>query len=159
MPQRRRDTPPPQTGPAEKDVLVGFLDYLRESVVGKVEGLPEPLVRTPGVPSGTNLLGLVKHLALLERYMFLGEQVADWPATFRAGPDETVDTLVAEYRDAVDRANAIIAACKDLTSPAPRPGKSAPSMRWVLAHMIEETGRHAGHMDILRELADGSTGR
>ena len=157
MAARRRDTPPPQTGLAEKEVLVGFLDYLRGCVVGKVQGLAEPAVRTPGVPSGTNLLGLVKHLAHVERFTFLGEPVADWPATFAAEADETVDDIVDAYRKAVDRASEVIAACDDLASPARRPG--SPSMRWALTHMIEETGRHAGHMDILRELADGATGR
>lgn len=161
MPQRRRDAPPPQTGLAEKDVLVGFLDYLRGCVIGKVQGVAEPLVRTPGVPSGTNLAGLLKHLTYVERFTFLGESVADWPSTFHAAPDETVENLIAAYRDAVDRANGVIAACDDLAAPSPRPAKGTgvPSMRWALTHMIEETGRHAGHMDILRELADGSTGR
>jgi hypothetical protein len=162
MPQRRRGyTPPPRTGLAEKDVLVGFLDYLRMCVIGKVQDVPEPLVRTPGVRSGTNLLGLLKHLAHVERYMFLGERVTDWPSTFHAGPDEIVESLVAAYQDAITRANSVIAACDDLGSPAPRPakGKDSPSMRWALAHMIEETGRHPGHLDILRELADGKTGR
>jgi hypothetical protein len=51
---RRRDQGPPQTGPGERDVLLGFLDYLREAVAAKVTGVPEPQVRTPGVPSGTN---------------------------------------------------------------------------------------------------------
>jgi hypothetical protein len=89
MAQRRRgDTPPPTTGLAEKDVLVGFLDYLRTCVIGKVQDVPEPLVRTPGVQSGTNLLGLLKHLAHVERFVFLGERVADWPSTFNAVPDE-----------------------------------------------------------------------
>jgi hypothetical protein len=113
------------------------------------------------VPSGTSLLGLVRHLAHVERFTFLGEDVADWPATFRPRPDETVASVLADYRDAVDRANAVIDACADLTGPAARPARSghAPSMRWALVHMIEETGRHAGHADILRELVDGSTGR
>jgi uncharacterized protein DUF664 len=162
MPQQRSaDTPPPSTGPTEKDVLVGFLDYLRTCVIGKVQGVPEPLVRTPGVHSGTNLLGLLKHLAQVERYTFLGEQVADWSSTFHADPDETVESLVAAYQEAIARANSVIAACDDLGSPSPRPakGKNRPSMRWALAHLIEETGRHAGHLDILRELADGKTGR
>lgn len=160
--RRRRDTPPPQTGLAEKDVLVSFLDYLRSSVVAKVHGVAEPAVRTPGVASGTNLLGLLKHLTHVERYTFLGEKVTDWPATFHASPDETVDGLVQAYRDAVAHANRVIAACDDLESAAARPTttpKDAPSMRWALAHMIEETGRHAGHLDILRELIDGATGR
>ncbi len=69
--------------------------------------------------------------------------------------------MFAGYRDAVRRANSVIEACADLAAPAPlAPGRrSAPSMRWVLAHMIEETGRHAGHADILREQIDGATGR
>lgn len=158
---RRNDTPPPRTGLDEKDVLVGFLDYLRRCVIGKVQGVPEPLVRTPGVGSGTNLLGLLKHLTYVERHMFLGERFTDWPSTFHAGSDESVESLVAAYEDAVAEANRVIAACDDLGSPSPRPAKGtdSPSMRWALAHMIEETGRHAGHLDILRELADGSTGR
>ena len=162
MPQpRRNDTPPPRTGLDEKDVLVGFLDYLRACVIGKVQGVPEPQVRTPGVGSGTNLLGLLKHLGYVERYMFLGETVTTWPSTFHAGPDETVESLVAAYQDAIARANKVIAACDDLGAPSPRPAKGtdSPSMRWALAHMIEETGRHAGHLDILRELTDGSAGR
>ena len=157
----RRDTPPPRTGLAEKEVLVGFLDYLRGCVVGKVDGVPEPLVREAGVPSGTNLLGLVKHLTHVERYTFLGEAVPDWPATFQASPHETLEAIVSAYQDAVADANEVIAACDDLAAPSPRPagGGRPPSMRWALTHMIEETGRHAGHLDILRELADGSTGR
>jgi len=158
---RRRDSPPPHTGVAEKDVLVGFLDYLRESVVGKVHDVPEPLVRTPAVPSGTNLLGLLNHLTYVERYTFLGHSVTNWPSTFHAGPDDSVLALVTAYREATRHANDVVAACDDLESPVPRhsKGKRAPSMRWALVHMIEETGRHAGHLDILRELADGSTGR
>ena len=78
----RSDKPPPAAGGTERDVLLGFLDYLRESVTGKLHGAPEPQVRTPGVESGTNLLGLLNHLINVERFMFLGEQVADWPATF-----------------------------------------------------------------------------
>jgi hypothetical protein len=162
MPQpRRSDTPPPRTGFSEKEVLVGFLDYLRACVVGKFQGVSEPLVRTPGVSSGTNLLGLLKHLTHVERYTFLGEKVSDWPSTFHACPEESLDRLIADYEDAITRANDVIAACDDLGAPAPRPakGNDRPSMRWALAHMIEETGRHAGHLDILRELTDGTTGR
>ena len=154
--RRRRDAPPPRTGPGEKDVLLGFLDYLRTSVVATVEGVDEPAVRAPQVPSGTSLLGLLKHLGHVERATFLGEHVADWPATFRPAPSDSVSSLVADYRAAVDAANAAILACDDLAAPIRRRG---PSMRCALAHMVEETGRHAGHLDILRELVDGSTGR
>jgi hypothetical protein len=156
MPRRRRDTPPPRTGTDEKAVLRGFLGYLRDAVAAKAEGVPEPQVRAPGVPSGTSLLGLVRHLTAVERYTFLGEAPAGWPGTFRPRPDETAEEILAGYRAACAEADAVIDACADLAQPVRRGG---PSMRWALVHLIEETGRHAGHADILRELADGTTGR
>ncbi|TDE27872.1 DinB family protein [Actinomadura sp. 6K520] len=156
---RRRDTPPPRTGNSESEVLRGFLDYLRTSIAAKVEDAPEPQVRTAGVPSGTNLLGLLEHLTFVERATFLGDRVTDWQATFHAAPEDTVAEVVARYREAVERANEVLDGCTDLGAPVPRPGKPAPSVRWALTHMIEETGRHAGHADILRELIDGTTGR
>ncbi|MET9136324.1 DinB family protein [Streptomyces parvulus] len=158
---RRRDTPPPRTGSSEAETLRGFLDYLRASVAGKVDGAPEPQVRTAAVASGTNLLGLLHHLTQVERALFLGAEVRDWQATFRAAPEDSVADVVARYREAVERANAVLDACTDLAAPLPRhaPGKSAPSVRWALTHMTEETARHAGHADILRELIDGVTGR
>ena len=144
----KSDRPPPRTGTSEKEVLLGFLDYLRAGVAAKVEGVPEPQVRTPGVPSGTNLLGLVNHLTHVERATFLGERVTDWQATFHADPGDTVDDVLAAYRDAIARANEVV-----------RADPVTPSRRWALTHLIEETGRHAGHADILRELIDGATGR
>lgn len=158
---RTKDTTPPRTGADEKATLRGFLDYLRNAVADKVADVPEPQVRTAGAPSGTNLLGLVKHLAFVERFYFLGEDAGDWPATMRPSADDTVDGVLADYRKTVERANQVIDACPDLALPTPRPSRPgpAPSMRWVLVHMIEETGRHAGHADIIREQIDGSTGR
>ncbi|WP_218958797.1 DinB family protein [Ruania alkalisoli] len=157
----RRDHPPPRTGPSEKEVLVGFLDYLRGSVAAKVDGVPEPEVREPGVPSGTNLLGLIHHLTHVERALFLGVQVRSWPATFRAPRSSSVAGVVSAYYDAVDQSNAVIDACEDLAGSDWRPeAKDAcPSLRWALTHMVEETGRHAGHADVLREQIDGRTGR
>lgn len=157
----RKDTGPPRTGADEKATLLGFLDHLRTAIANKAAGVPEPQVRTAGVSSGTNLLGLVKHLTHVERFYFLGEPAGDWARTMRPSPEETVDGVLAGYRDAIERANQVVEACPDLALPAPRaPGRGrAPSMRWVLVHMIEETGRHAGHADILREQIDGSTGR
>jgi len=159
---RRRDTRPPTTGPGEKEVLLGFLDYLRAAVIAKTEGVPEPLIRTAGVPSGTNLLGLVKHLTHVERHWLLGEETTDWAATFHPEPAESAADIVRAYRDTAARANEVITACADLAAAGPRPGGRrgpAPSLRWTLTHLIEETGRHAGHADILRELIDGATGR
>ncbi|MBB6375450.1 putative damage-inducible protein DinB [Pseudonocardia eucalypti] len=158
----RRDTRPPKTGPGEMDVLLGFLDYLRASVIAKAEGVPEPQIRAPGVPSGTNLLGLVKHLTNVERHWLLGQRVPDWAATFHAEPAESVDDVLRAYRETSARANEVLAAHPDLAAAGPCPGGRpgpAPSLRWTLTHLIEETGRHAGHADILRELIDGATGR
>ena len=158
----RRDVGPPRTGAEEKEVLVGFLDYLRAAVVAKAEGVPEPRVRAAAVPSGTNLLGLVKHLTHVERHWLLGERVSDWKATFHPGEDESAEEIVAAYRETTALANEVIAAHADLAEPGPRPGGrggTAPTLRWTLTHMIEETARHAGHADILRELTDGATGR
>jgi Protein of unknown function (DUF664) len=156
---RRRDTPPPRTGSSEIETLRGFLDYLRTSIAAKVDSAPEPQVRTAGVPSGTNLLGLLNHLTFVERATFLGERVTNWQATFQASPEDSVADVVNRYRKAVERANEVLEGCTDLGTPIPRPGRPAPSVRWALTHMIEETGRHAGHADILRELIDNATGR
>ncbi|MFI1731078.1 DinB family protein [Streptomyces acidicola] len=158
---RRHDTPPPRTANSEADVLRGFLDYLRASIATKVEGAAEPQVRTPAVPSGTSLLGLLNHLIAVESATFLGEKVTDWQATLHPAPQDSVSDVVTRYRATVDRANKVLDECTDLGAPLPRPGRSgpSPSIRWALTHMIEETGRHAGHADILRELIDGTTGR
>jgi len=159
--RRRKDTGPAWTAPGEKATLVGFLDYLRDSIAGKVAGTPEPQVRAAGVPSGTSLLGLIKHLGHVERFYFLGEPIADLRATLRPDREETVDGLLADYRQTIARANQVVEGWTDLAGPAPRPpGRGLPpTRRWVLVHMIEETARHAGHADILREQIDGSTGR
>lgn len=158
---RRNDSPPPRTANSEADVLRGFLDYLRASIAAKVDGAAEPQVRTSVVPSGTSLLGLLNHLIAVESVTFLGERVTDWEATFRPAPQDGVADVVARYRVSVERANKVLDACADLGAPLPRQGRSGPvpSVRWALTHMIEETGRHAGHADILRELIDGATGR
>jgi hypothetical protein len=157
----KTDHRPPRPGEGEKATLVEFLNYLRRAMVSNLEGAPEPQVRTAGVPSGTSVLGLVKHLSYVERFYFLGEEVSDWSTTFRPTPEDTVESVLTSYRDAVSRANEVIDACEDLEKPAPRSARpqSAPTMRWILVHMIEETGRHAGHADILREQIDGATGR
>jgi hypothetical protein len=163
-PKRRRrtkDLGPPSTGTSEKAVLLGILDYLRHSIADKVADVPEPEVRTGGVPSGTNLLGLIKHLTQVERFYFLGEPIENLSRTMQPDADETVDGLLTAYRHTTAQVNQVIETCTQLERPAPPlPGRGpGPSIRWALVHLIEETGRHAGHADILREQIDGSTGR
>jgi hypothetical protein len=154
-------TRPARTAPDEKATLRGILDHLRDAIADRVADVPEPAVRAAGVPSGTNLLGLIKHLTAVERFYFLAAPITNLSRTFRPTRDETVEGLLADYRATTAQANQVIDTWTDLTRPAPRPPGRArpPSRRWVLVHMIEETGRHAGHADILRERIDGFTGR
>src|SRR5690606_33888989 len=75
---------------------------------------------------------------------------------------ESAEDVLRAYRETAARANEAVAACPDLAGAGPRPGGRpgpAPPLRWTLTHLVEETGRHAGHADILRELIDGATGR
>ena len=147
----------------EKGTLLDFLGYLRESVILKVDHLDEAAARRSSVPTGTNLLGLIKHLTTVEalwfQFAFAGQDITV-PGD-ELGPSDTVTSAVAAYRDVVRASNEIVDLCDDLnrlcaralTTPEPL------SLRWLLVHMVEETARHAGHADILREQIDGSTGR
>ena len=159
--KKRTEVTPPGVTSDEKTTLLAFLDYLRQSVADKAVGVPEPQVREPGVASGTNLLGLVTHLTAVERFCFLGAEIPDLDATMHADPELSVDDTLADYRRAITAANEVIDSCTDLEQPSPRPRRhgATATMRWTLVHMIEETGRHAGHADIIRERIDGSVGR
>lgn len=159
MPDRRT----PFSIADEKQTLVDFLDYLRDSMVLKLVGLGEADARRPLVPSGTNLMWLVKHLTLVEvawfQYSFAGKYVTVPTDDLIEG--DTVSSVVTAYRAAIETSNKIVAGCSDLDQRCVRPGTAPEPMtlRWVLVHMVEETGRHAGHADILREQIDGDTGR
>ncbi len=157
------DHPTPWTLAGERETLLDVLDYLRGAVVRKVDGVPRDRARQPMVASGTSLLGLVKHLTRVEiawlPWGFAGRDV-------RVPEDaltelDSVEQVVADYWSAVATSNEIVRACDDLTTRCRR-RVAAPepmTMRWVLVHLVEETGRHAGHADILREQVDGSAGR
>ncbi|MDT0346163.1 DinB family protein [Streptomyces litchfieldiae] len=161
----RGDLRPPSINADEKTTLLAFLDYLREAVAAKAAGLPEQTARTPGVPSGTSLLRLVKHLTAVEfnwfTWSYTGAEVPLADDESDVPPDETAATLLTAYREAIARSNEIARACDDLNRPGARSLRETPppTMRWILTHMIEETARHAGHADILREQIDGTTGR
>ena len=165
-PAPRGDTRPPALDTDEKSVLLGFLNYLRGTIASKAEGLDDQQARTPGVPSGTSLLGLIKHLTAAEINWFVrgyvGADVEIADLSMQLTGDETAAEVLAGYRAAVAQANEAIEAADDLSGRAVRGTKRTPdphSLRWILVHMIEETARHAGHADILREQLDGSTGR
>jgi hypothetical protein len=159
MPDRRT----PFVNAGERDTLVAFLDYLRDAIVAKADGLSELDARRALVPSGTSVLGLVKHLTMVEvswfQWSFAGLDVRIPAGELTA--DDRVESVVTDYRTATVRNNEIVAGETDLTTMCARkpPTTDPMSLRWVLVHMIEETGRHAGHADILREQLDGATGR
>ncbi|QSB13269.1 DinB family protein [Natronosporangium hydrolyticum] len=147
----------------ERHVLLGYLNVMRRAVIQTSEGLTEADLRRPGVASGTNLLGIIHHLTGVEQHwfqrVFLGEPVvADKSMTVPA--ELTRDEVVAAYRQMCDRSDEIVHATLDLGSRAaiPNPGEAQrDSLRVILVHLIEETARHAGHADILREQLDGVT--
>jgi uncharacterized damage-inducible protein DinB len=156
----------PFTG-AEKESLHVSLDRHRDAVLWKVEGLSDSDLRRVMTPSGTSLLGLVKHLAAVEYSWFVqtfGRETEPLPfddndenADLRVEPNETTAGILAFYSRARVAADQVIneVALEDTGTAW---FGDAVSMRWVLIHMIEETARHAGHMDIMRELIDGATG-
>jgi uncharacterized damage-inducible protein DinB len=156
----------PFTG-GEKQSLHVSLDRHRDAVLWKLEGLDDAALRRPMVPSGSNLLGLVKHLAAVEYSWFcqtFGRPTEPLPfdeddpeADLRVRPDETTDEILAFYGRARAAADRVIKKL-DLEATGTAWFGDAVSLRWVLIHMVEETARHAGHVDILRELIDGMTG-
>ena len=161
---------------AETESLVRCVDQQRESVLGIVGGLPVAALRRAVFPSGWTCLGLIHHLAVDdERYWFrgvaAGEPIgfpADEDSGWLAGPQIAAGEVFRLYREEIARADAIIAATP-LKAPARRrdprwdawgwPGPAETvNLRWIILHMIEETARHAGHLDTARELLDGRTG-
>ncbi|RSN65988.1 type I restriction endonuclease subunit M [Amycolatopsis sp. WAC 04182] len=154
-----------------KEHLHGDLREFREVLLQKIEGLGEYEIRRPLTRTGTNLLGLVKHLALWESRYFgevfdrpFPEPLPRWDDLGQRGADlwttehETREEVVGRYRRAWAHSDATIGALP-LDSPGHVPWWPRPRVTLfaVLVHMLTETGRHAGHADILREQLDGST--
>ena len=151
----------------EITTLLSFLDFQRAMVPWKIDGLDEEQARRPMVDSGTSLLGIVKHLAWVEKWWFnayIGDADVEFPwseedpdADWRIEEGDSIETILGFYADAVRDANAVIAATDSLDVVGSKL-EDPRSLRWVLVHMIEETARHLGHADILREQIDGTTG-
>jgi uncharacterized damage-inducible protein DinB len=152
---------------AEKESLLVSLERHRDVIVWKLDGLDDEALRRPVVPSGTSLLGLVKHLASVEYNWFcdtFGRETEPLPfdeddpdADLRVEAHETTAEILAFYARARAAANGVIDEL-DVEDVGTAWFGDAVTLRWVLIHMIEETARHAGHMDIVRELLDGQTG-
>ncbi|MCK9931981.1 DinB family protein [Frankia sp. Mgl5] len=155
-----------QAGTAgEREILEAFLDFYRDVLVHKVRGIDDDAAQRQLLPSPTTLIGLVKHLTVVERNWFhrLTDTIPDVPLESEPTPSwtiidtDTLDRALAAYDQACaqSRTAATGFALGDVVS---HPDMGQVSLRWIYIHMIEETARHTGHADILRELTDGATG-
>jgi hypothetical protein len=148
-------------------MLSGFLDWYRSVVEHKVEGLALDDATRIMTPTGLSPLGVVAHLSAVEigwfDETFVGQPVDpiwDDHGCFRIRDSDTVESVLAEYRDACAGSRGVVAAASSLDDLSARTDEvwGQVSLRWILVHMIEETARHAGHLDIMREAIDGRTG-
>ena len=167
VPHRRIDVP---FAGDEKAMLSAFLDRYRETILWKLEGVTKDQASARLVPSATTLLGIVKHLAYVERGWFpiyfgggpvnypWAEDEPDQDIDFRVSATDTIESVSALYREEIARSREIVAGASldDLSKEQDRGPRT---LRWIMVHMIEETARHAGHADILRELTDGAIGQ
>ena len=143
------------------------LDTYRRTVLWKLDGLSRADAMRPMVSSGTSLLGVVKHLAFVERYWFqrvlAGRDVSlpwssdDPDADWRIEADETVAEVVELFERQVAISREVVDGIDSLDEEFVRRDETL-SARSILLHMIEEIARHAGHMDIMREMIDDATG-
>lgn len=174
-PEMERQHPDPAG--SELTLLTQFLDYYRATIVEKAAGLDRAGLNVRLGGSDLTLGGLVKHLALVEYGWFQGDlhgrplpapfADVDWDVDpdweFHSAADDDPAELLALYEAACDASRAAVAEVGgDLDRPSASESRRHPgehfSLRWIFLHMIEETARHAGHADLLREAADGTVG-
>ena len=164
---------PPENA-SETTTLTAYLAFQRETLLLKTEGLTREQLGRAHPPSSLTLAGLLYHLALVEESWalerFSGQPMpepwagVDWDATpdweFDTAPGLEPEVLRERYREAARRTDAVVAATGDLDvlSAVPLRNGNAFSLRWMLLHLVEETARHAGHADLLREAVDGAVG-
>ncbi len=169
----RRD--PPAAG-TELATIMGFLQYERDTLLRKVDGLSVEQLRSAPTVSTLTLAGLLKHLALVEESWliedFLGQPLPEpWASVdWEIDPDwehtsalvDDPEWLVARYRQAWETVDRSMAATPldhlAVRSTRINGSAEAVSLRWILLHLIEETARHNGHADLIREALDGVTG-
>ncbi len=165
--ERCKRTPPPYAA-SEKEMVTAFLDWQRATLLCKLDGLSDEELRRPHEPSGLTLLGLVKHLRAVEMSWFRFDFAAEDPASipdlipyedpWTIGPEETTQDVLDIYQREIEHSRMLTEAA-DLDAPARNPGEAPGlTLRWILLHMIEETARHNGHADLIREAIDGQTG-
>lgn len=159
--------------PDERTALAGMLDYYRAVLYRKLDGVSQAgALRTVGA-SNLTLMGLVKHMAIVEDSWFtdvFGGQpmpepwaAVDWSTDpdweWHSAADDSVPDVLAMYDAACERSRNVAAAADSLDAIASEETRQGQvNLRWIFVHMIEETARHAGHADLLREAVDGATG-
>ncbi|QFZ22435.1 DinB family protein [Saccharothrix syringae] len=153
----------------ELRLLTEFLTFLRLTAVAKVEGLALADASRAPIPTSPVVtpLGVLRHLTAVERYWLSIEAGgADLPAlwgedadaSWRLRDDDTVESVVAEYRAEWARSAESLRGLRPGDRTRADLDGNGRTVRWVLTHLIQETGRHVGHLDLLRELADGEKG-
>jgi uncharacterized damage-inducible protein DinB len=148
---------------SEGSTLAAFLHFLRESALAKTSGLPQAMGHAVDPLVGYSLFGVLHHLEDVEtfwiRHVFLGEESrALAEDNFVVPSDWDHDVLAARYREAGSLTDSLAATTAlNSLSATPRHGSPVP-LRWILVHLVEETARHCGHIDILRQQIDGKTG-
>jgi uncharacterized damage-inducible protein DinB len=158
--------PQPTDGSTERETLESFLDLNRATVIYKATGLSDEDAARRILPSLTTVSGLIRHLADVERSWFRDdlageEQVPtrwsdeDPDGEFRVTAADSLAEIIADYERACDESRSVSAS---FTLDDRGKNNDGVTLRWILVHMIEETARHCGHIDILRELLDGATG-
>jgi uncharacterized damage-inducible protein DinB len=149
----------PVGNPDERELLLGWLTWLREAVVLKISGLSEVDARWRPEERLISLLGIVNHLTRVEwRWIdgtMRGEDTSRLDTEFSPGPELTVAGAIAAYRARAVATENYVRATR-LTQPTR--DADGTDLRFVLLHLINETARHAGHADSTRELLDGVTG-
>ena len=155
---------------SEREGLLAFLQHQREAVRNATVGLRDDQARSHPTPSALTLGGLVKHLADAERGWSdrvagvppVDATVEDYMASFVLTDDETLAGVLEQYVEASAHTDEVIESVDDLgrrvsLPEAPwYPDTEGCTVRWILLHLIEETARHAGHADIIREALDGA---
>jgi hypothetical protein len=150
---------------SEREALLGFLGQQRLGIRTSVRGLTDEQAAATPAASALSLSGILKHIARTERRWVVVNiagrplpglwPIEDWAADFRAGPGESLASLLKFYAETARLTEEIVAGVGDLGQPCANPDSSE-SVHWVLFHLIEETARHAGHADIIREALDGA---
>src|SRR5215470_5687881 len=164
----------PDTKAGERDALAQYLDFQRETILLKADGLSKDQLATTIPTSALTLAGLLYHLALVEEswleVRFLGLPVREpWIGVdfatdpeweFRTSAELEPERLRERYRQACERSRQAAAQADtvDQLSVQPLSDGRRFTLRWVLLHLLEETARHAGHADLLREAIDGTIG-